>query len=1285
MKSAAVVQQCMVSNRKRQRLFLRPSSVVVVGVEGRVLNLLHRTLYTNIILPQTQPYPYVRATLVLRTYHNHRSLVVRNKSIYYPTQLYQHPIRQCCYGIPYNTAVSSSSSSTNSINSNSNMNINMNIQKFSAASHDDVVSSSRPGNVSSKAAVSTNNKTTGSTTTLSTAPASRQSGDGYRELLRWTENILHPLRTPLGCMDRTSSSSSSTLWTDVLMAMQVWLGYKPPLTVEQLLENIMIASTSGDGNNNNNNNNNNINHAAVIIESQHPLIPRHVDLVDRLLTRLHYEQSAYFANASGRTHRQQLYYEHDQQLQLWTTITFQSWLTISKAFPDSPMALRKASIWYNKLNDIVWARQLLDDESDTQEKKKYQRVQQQKIPFFIAFVQAHQRLVDATGMKTIRSTACQTAVDMLLDEAAMETIVPNCTHIQHTNALKACYQLALQQCLELAAADNEASVADSQPPPADILSTTAATDFVSTASKIMEFMEKLAERPGWSDVRFQEKELDKVLDALFLDRIKDNARPEEKKRLSRFEREALQQRILTKINKAVTLKDQETVEEMVLYWRSNMQDEEKDTLEWKPFAQAVTNFYLRMQDPVKATKWMQIQDQMPSQEAIQQAILSTMTRPSIDIPENETDSVELSNFEELKALNRVFAENEQERIKQKRNLLDIWVTKVRSPIVPWRATEILESLESEKGVQLEAETYTTVVKLWLANSNDTTGVAAQKALDVAMRCPVFDMTLLTIITKLMVDRQLAGEKMNPQAISNIVSLIEEKFDNIPTDQIDLMILNTFQLLTAMPRSLEFLKFILDQGIEISSEIMNASVKSYSPNISLLLVLFDIETENQLTPDFHFYKASLHHLLSIPPTPQTLDRITQFFSDLMLKTKVDDSVDAMLDLAFQILKVVVTTADGESRAKLTLVDLERYYIKDPNFMPIVDGIPAMINESDYDVTVVEELSDPNITAPTQKVPVQQLISPIPLSFYKKTILLFGEKRMSKMIQFVYDRLKGHRHLGYYELEPDQSSCGVYMKVLKEVDGLNSLDQRIDQLHELIGRFEATDCENTLYKPQYIWFDITIGDLHERSKKTAMEVLKTPKKGDPYERDSRAAVKLLDKMHTLRIVPNNLERVYPYNIAMELILNCRNQHMHFKIVSDLKQQMDDLGLISNSYTMTLILKSCERAITSKNFAALTTMVECLTHMRQMGKAHPAVYMQCFKLFQAKRALSDREFVIAEKMMATIFQCCTDDGMLNNPVRHLFKVVALPMTFKRTYFDRLENGSEPADWSRNANKVV
>jgi hypothetical protein len=259
----------------------------------------------------------------------------------------------------------------------------------------------------------------------------------------------------------------------------------------------------------------------------------------------------------------------------------------------------------------------------------------------------------------------------------------------------------------------------------------------------------------------------------------------------------------------------------------------------------------------------------------------------------------------------------------------------------------------------------------------------------------------------------------------------------------------------------------------------------------------------------------------------------------------------------------------------------------------------------------------------------------------------------------------------------------LKVTREVHKLSSLDKRIDTLHDLIGRYISSNQEDDHLKPQYLWFDALIDDLYESMKliKAAQEKNPTsPNRADPCEKVSRAAVKLLEKMHLLRITPKNLDRVFPFNATMEMVMAGRNQRIVYNVITTLKKQMDDLGLEANIYTMNVVLRACEKAEPNQSFAALTTMLQCLNDIRQMGKIRPTVYFQCFKIFSLKRTVSDQEFIIIEKMMATVFKCCLDDGMLINPVRYHFKALALPMTYKRNYFDLLVEGCEPAEWTRN-----
>ena len=159
-------------------------------------------------------------------------------------------------------------------------------------------------------------------------------------------------------------------------------------------------------------------------------------------------------------------------------------MTISKNYPNAPMAMQKASMWYDKMNKTVGStlpQQQNDEELFIQQ-------QQQKIPFFIALIQAHQRLADTPGDKVIRSQACQTAAHLLLDESTIQVIIPSCTNTPYAAIMKSCYQLALQQALELVAADNAPAEDnnDQRVMTSAAMKSTSSVDWVSTASQLLE-------------------------------------------------------------------------------------------------------------------------------------------------------------------------------------------------------------------------------------------------------------------------------------------------------------------------------------------------------------------------------------------------------------------------------------------------------------------------------------------------------------------------------------------------------------------------------------------------------------------------------------------------------------------------------------------------------------------------------------------------------------------------------------------------------------------------------
>ena len=99
----------------------------------------------------------------------------------------------------------------------------------------------------------------------------------------------------------------------------------------------------------------------------------------------------------------------------------------------------------------------------------------------------------------------------------------------------------------------------------------------------------------------------------------------------------------------------------------------------------------------------------------------------------------------------------------------------------------------------------------------------------------------------------------------------------------------------------------------------------------------------------------------------------------------------------------------------------------------------------------------------------------------------------------------------------------------------------------------------------------------------------------------------------------------------------------------------------------------------------MLQMLTEIRRLKRANAGIFSQCFKVFLANTKLSTWEKASVDRMLATVFQCCLDDGVLTNGARDTFRKLASPQTFERLYKDRLLNGKdEPKEWTRNCSKT-
>jgi hypothetical protein len=578
---------------------------------------------------------------------------------------------------------------------------------------------------------------------------------------------------------------------------------------------------------------------------------------------------------------------------------------------------------------------------------------------------------------------------------------------------------------------------------------------------------------------------------------------------------------------------------------------------------------------------------------------------------------------------------------------------------------------------LEPQTYSLVVNKWLGIRNDNaTGIASQKALELALRCPTFDVEILSIIVQLLIDRQQAADSrhkdhqtLHPWAL-NLASLIEQNLDSIPADQTSLLMASAFRLLTTHPKSGAFLEFLLDRNVPVTAEIADAAVQwvptNVAPLIPRLLLREDnahgisTDDEDRLQLGFNFYKVALWHAMDHPSEFQIMDSVLPILYEAIASlqkqgqtptVRQGEDLAGMAESVFRLL-VNATPRDGAT--------LEEMLLKTEQVLSRVIGRSESVDGSSP--------------------------SPVLLDFYASVVTELSEHDLIAPVERIVDRLRELHRSGHDEqlLYPSHEIYAVYFKMLRDAAKMESLDKRIELWLELIGVYEASDMKPERYRPGYQNFDSLVCDLYDRAQladKTAID--------DPIEKDSRTAVLLLEKLHQLRIQPKNLSRVYPFNQTMDLILGCRNEYMHFKVVMTLKRQMDELRIEPNFFTMQKILRACERAPKSKQkhliLQSFTVMLEMLIEIRRLGRANSGIYSQCFRVFLSSHAtLTPNERVNADKMLATIFQCCVDDGCLAKVVRDCFRTLASQETFHRLYVERLLNGTEPKEWTRNHGKV-
>jgi hypothetical protein len=375
---------------------------------------------------------------------------------------------------------------------------------------------------------------------ITSTPASRLSRDSFRLLDIWTNEFLHPLKTPLGTL------TSSSQWDVALTAVQAWLGdRKAP-------------------------------------------VPRHVDTAGCVLDRL---LSEYYSQGAPT--------DLQNKLEPLIRKTILTWLELSEQHLFATWGIQKAERFCQTI-ETSWG---LSAET---ERLALLRIKQQ----VIAYELSQRTAIHAEPF-------CRQVAEQLLTYVDSHKLLPT---------LDTAFREAVHQALQVAVLVKKSELNE-------------------IVSALLQRIDDLAEQSILT--RFPPEEIDQIIDSLYMEGRTES--PNNK--LSAYEKKALHRRILTKIAAMEASDDNdngpdEAVDELIRNWRTNVQS--KDIAEWKPFAEVVTNFYLRIRDAYKATKWMQIQEQIPTPEQLQEALdVKSQRVTNIDDADVETEFAELVALENL--------------------------------------------------------------------------------------------------------------------------------------------------------------------------------------------------------------------------------------------------------------------------------------------------------------------------------------------------------------------------------------------------------------------------------------------------------------------------------------------------------------------------------------------------------------------------------------------------------------------------------------------------------------
>jgi hypothetical protein len=344
-----------------------------------------------------------------------------------------------------------------------------------------------------------------------------------------------------------------------------------------------------------------------------------------------------------------LYYEHATQsvasrnrnddLAQWTLAVLSAWLRAGQNHPTDQLSVQRADKLWAKI--VQWKERGLWKQGNL------------PVPELAQLAQAWLKLQSPQGT--------QKAAELLLSVDMVEFV-----H-QGNHAIIPCYHQALEQSVQFAESCGDLS------------------------SKLVGRMEKLSREPGWEAIQPSEE----VVQARLLDDFWQSA-PDNQKALSSFETQTLQRNMLKRIHEAFE-DDMEKVDDVIERWKAL--EAETDPKLTNELTHALYGYYVRIEDPRKATSWLLQLDQT-------------------GVPDDE-------------------------QTKQFEKLIRLW-SESKLPDACWRLEELLPRLEEltlQDGSSIDTSVYTSIARLML-DSGAARGTAKARAL--VSRAKTLDASLLRI-------------------------------------------------------------------------------------------------------------------------------------------------------------------------------------------------------------------------------------------------------------------------------------------------------------------------------------------------------------------------------------------------------------------------------------------------------------------------------------------------------------------------------------------------------------